>query len=437
MKKRISIFLVSILIFATFVIQSSAVSGEFDITVPDYYKKVSDNKWHTEKLMINDSPEEVTFTVEFFDTERASFDLFWTFIYLDFHDGIKQREDFKEFIEKTKTVTTTNGYRTLCASYVSVEDGKEKAVYCCSFYGENKMCTFTFVADDTEFALSEEAKNIINTVTFEQHFIKEEDITKPDFSSVTRVVEPFTGITVNTPAENITYPANTSSDTGGKTIMVALIVVAVIIIVIVLKNKFANKQKGTPFSIKKNNPDVTKNELNQNGETLQGNLNPYNQGNNQISTEENRIDSRFEKFLLSEESQANKNSDYSDFDLWQDLKETLPEDFGDDDYSELYFLREKLEIESDKYGGTDREFYFENGKLYTRLSHWDGGNFSANRSYDHRVLTSEEFVKVLERKKSQILPNLTEEQKKVFNNNFEYVKRFFLNKIKENNKQDF
>ncbi len=107
----------------------------------------------------------------------------------------------------------------------------------------------------------------------------------------------------------------------------------------------------------------------------------------------------------------------------------MPDYFVDDEYVELCFLEETIEVEPDGYGGTNKIFYFKEGVFYTRLSHWDGGNCTANRSYAHTALSKESFAKILDMKKSNILHTLSEDEKFEFESVFNDVKLFLLSKF--------
>lgn len=67
----------------------------------------------------------------------------------------------------------------------------------------------------------------------------------------------------------------------------------------------------------------------------------------------------------------------------------------------LDILTEKIKVNPDGYGGTDRKYYFcrTNAEFHTALSDWDGGNFWSNRSYQDEVLPLNRIIDVLEEQK--------------------------------------
>ena len=114
--------------------------------------------------------------------------------------------------------------------------------------------------------------------------------------------------------------------------------------------------------------------------------------------------------------------------MWSYWKDLLP-DYLERDYEELGFLQEVIEVEPDRYGGTNRVFYFKEGVFYTCLSHWDGGNFMANRSYEHTALSKEAFTEILDKKKSNILSTLPKDEKLEFELVFNDVTSLLFSKF--------
>ena len=115
---------------------------------------------------------------------------------------------------------------------------------------------------------------------------------------------------------------------------------------------------------------------------------------------------------------------------WLYWKEHLIDCFENKERFELGFLRETVEVEPDGYGGIDKEFYFANGMFYSCLFHWDGGNFTANRSYEHTHLNKEAFFQILDEKKENILQTLSEDDKIKFESVFNDVRVLLLKQFK-------
>ena len=120
--------------------------------------------------------------------------------------------------------------------------------------------------------------------------------------------------------------------------------------------------------------------------------------------------------------------------LWSYWMNRLPDSFKAeyDTYGnvELGFLEETIETTPDGYSGVKKKYYFEDGSFHSRLSHWDGGNFTANRSYNHTALDKERFTEILDAKKSQILLELSENERAEFEAVFDTVKSFLISQIK-------
>ena len=112
--------------------------------------------------------------------------------------------------------------------------------------------------------------------------------------------------------------------------------------------------------------------------------------------------------------------------IWSYWKERLLDYLSKKEYIELGFLSEIVEVAPDRYSGIDKIFYFENGAFHTCLRHWDGGNFTANRSYNRTVLCKQDFIKILEDKKAIILCELPNAEKAKFESVFEDVKEILL-----------
>lgn len=118
---------------------------------------------------------------------------------------------------------------------------------------------------------------------------------------------------------------------------------------------------------------------------------------------------------------------------WLYWKESLIDSFEKREYIELGFLTEVVEIEHDGYGGTNKMFYFKDGAFYSKLSHWDGSNFTANRSYDHTLLSKENFSQILDKKKADVLQILPEDDTIAFETVFNDVRTLLLKQF-ENDK---
>lgn len=107
---------------------------------------------------------------------------------------------------------------------------------------------------------------------------------------------------------------------------------------------------------------------------------------------------------------------FSPLELWSYWRELLPKNFEKYNYPELGFLHEVLEIEPDGYGGTNRVYYYEKDTrtFYTKLEHWDGGNFLAKRSYAKSALSREDLVRIVNGKKNEIIKDLPQEEVEEF-----------------------
>ena len=107
---------------------------------------------------------------------------------------------------------------------------------------------------------------------------------------------------------------------------------------------------------------------------------------------------------------------FSPLEMWSHWREHLPKYFEKKSYLQLEFLKEVLEVEPDGYGGTDRVYYYEKEKrtFYTRLSHWDGGNMFANRSYGETALSRDDLVHVVTCKKNEIIKDLPQDEVEEF-----------------------
>jgi len=102
---------------------------------------------------------------------------------------------------------------------------------------------------------------------------------------------------------------------------------------------------------------------------------------------------------------------YTAKNIWLRTYQNIIDCLENNRYIEFDFLKDVIEVEPDGYGGTNRVFYFEDGVFYSRLSHWDAGNMFANRSYAHARISKTYFACHLDKKKTEILQKLSEEDK--------------------------
>lgn len=112
--------------------------------------------------------------------------------------------------------------------------------------------------------------------------------------------------------------------------------------------------------------------------------------------------------------------------IWRHWAEVLPDYFKKYACVELEFLKEVIEIEPNRYGGTDRIFYYKGGCFHTAFSHWDGGNMWGNVTCDRTPLTKEALAEVLDSRKTHILSELAESERPEFEHVFNEVKHFLL-----------
>ena len=112
--------------------------------------------------------------------------------------------------------------------------------------------------------------------------------------------------------------------------------------------------------------------------------------------------------------------------IWLRRKQDIIDCLENNGYIEFDFLEEVVNVEPDGYGGTNKKFYFEKGIFYTRLSHWDGGNFFANQSYAHTPIDKATFAHQLSKKKTKILQSLSEEDKNKFEPIFDDIQALLL-----------
>ena len=128
---------------------------------------------------------------------------------------------------------------------------------------------------------------------------------------------------------------------------------------------------------------------------------------------------------ISNPTIAEKDLQYLE-NLWLRRKQEIIDCLENNEYIEFDFLEEVVNVEPDGYGGTNKKFYFEKGIFYTRLSHWDGGNFSANHSYAHTPINKATLAHQLSKKKTKILQSLSEEDKNKFEPIFDDIQAFLL-----------
>ncbi len=147
-------------------------------------------------------------------------------------------------------------------------------------------------------------------------------------------------------------------------------------------------------------------------------------------TAEIRADSNISNPATSEKNDlSHLENMFSVESIWSRKKQYIVESLEKNLYIEFDFLKETVEVASDGYGGTDKLFYFENGIFYTQLSHWDGGNMFANRSYAHTRITKAVFARQLDKKKSEILHTLPKEDKIKFEQIYNDIQALLLSQF--------
>lgn len=182
--KKIFSMLFALLVLVSFSVTAGATSQKFYVSVPNYYDKVTDNEWYTDEFLINDEPTEVTMTVEFYPATQSPGSSLTDANAASLKEELKKDPNFNSFLKAPEIVVTEREYKAIYASYITESNGVEGGVTCYYFYSDKQVCVVRFVSNKKMFLVTYSDEFIVNTLYFEDEFVKEvAEETESDYSS--------------------------------------------------------------------------------------------------------------------------------------------------------------------------------------------------------------------------------------------------------------
>lgn len=169
--KKLKVIVISFLLLFLFSVSINAENRPVTIDFPEYYEQVSDYEWRTFDHSIRDIPATIFAKITFWNFPNSEYPVFSEKHLNALENSIRNEASFAFFHETpTIIVTDSNAYKGIYTTYISSENNKQYANILYQFYFENQYCTVSFVSDNILLVTSEETKNIVDTVLFQEEF---------------------------------------------------------------------------------------------------------------------------------------------------------------------------------------------------------------------------------------------------------------------------
>ncbi|MBR5239189.1 MAG: hypothetical protein IKW04_01265 [Clostridia bacterium] len=169
--KKLKIIVIAFLLLLLSSASINAQNHPIIIEFPEYYKQISDYEWRTVDHSIRDIPATISAKVAFGNFSDLKYSVFSEKHLKALEQSVRSKDSFAFFHETPKIIVTdSNAYQGIYIAYISTENNKQYANILYQFYFKDQYCTISFVSDNILLVTSEETKNIVDTVSFQEEF---------------------------------------------------------------------------------------------------------------------------------------------------------------------------------------------------------------------------------------------------------------------------